>query len=200
MKLGVTHQVIVNDQHGAVLRAVNRISVRIPKVVDNDVFAYLHSNPTLADGLPLFDAAHGNLAPAALLSEDALSAGRVLLALQKELGGEECEADDAYLLHTIQDRTLAEKLLQGVTLSNDTRKPVFNYLMPFWSSKISGAFYQFADPQEFPVIGFSFLSGQEAPYVETHMDFGTRALEIAIVHTYGYGAIGHVGAVKTPAP
>jgi ATP-dependent protease ClpP protease subunit len=200
MQLGVTHQVIVNDELGAVMGALNRISMRISKIEDKDVFGLIQSNPNLSDGLPLFSTANGNLATAGALSKTTLSAGRVLLAAQALITGEESEAEDTILLiGNNSDRLTAAELIFGSNLPNDTRKVLFDYLAPVWSSQITGAFYQFANPVEYPVIGFSYLQGNEAPFIETRQDFGSRSLQIAIVHSYGYGAVGHVGAVKTPA-
>lgn len=199
-RYSIKHHVFVNDELGAVMQALNRVVRRIPKLEDKDIFSYLVSNPNMSDGGPLISTARQTqVATPGALSKTTLSEGRALLAKQKDLTDAAAEAEDKTLLIGIDDLTTAQELLGATAQPNDSRVSIWQYLNPVWSGQISAGFYQFADPEEYPVIGFSRLKGDEAPYIETHQKFGTRGFEMAIVHTYGYGVVGSVGVVYTPA-
>lgn len=198
-KFVITRKVIVNDRLGAVMASLDRAGRRVTLMEDRDIFTYINGTPKLSDGTNLFSVANKTLATAGALAKDTLSAGRALLAQQPDMTGHAVGADDYVLLTSTDDRTDAEELIGAISQPNDTRRTLWQYLTPVHSPLITGAFFQFADPREFPVIGFSNLQGEEAPYIETKTSFGVRNVEMAIVYTYGYGVIGKVGVVKTPA-
>lgn len=198
-KFVITRKVIVNDRLGAVMASLDRAGRRVTLMEDRDIFTYLNGTPKLSDGTNLFSVGNKTLATAGALSKDTLSAGRSLLAKQPDMTGNAVGAEDYVLLTSTDDRTDAEELIGAISQPNDSRRTLWSYLSPVHTPIITGAFFQFADPREFPVIGFSNLQGEESPYIETKQSFGVRNIEMAIVYTYGYGVVGKVGVVKTAA-
>ncbi len=199
-KFVVTRQVLVNDGLGAVMASLNTVGRRVNLLEDRDVFGYIGSGPKLKDGSDLFSVGNKTLAgTAGALSETTLSKGRELLANQQDMNKHPVGAEDSFLLTGTGDRTAAEKLIGAISQPNDARLSLWQYLTPVHTPLITGAFYQFADPRDYPVIGFSNLLGDEAPYIETKTTSGIRSLEMYVVYTYGYGVVGKVGVVKTAA-
>lgn len=197
-KFVITRKVIVNDRLGAFMASLERAGRRITLMEDRDIFTYLNGTPKLSNGANLFSVANKTLATAGALAKGTLSAGRALLAQQPDIDGTPVGAEDSILLTSTDNRTDAEELIGAISQPNDSRLTLWQYLTPVHTPVITVGFFQFADPKEFPVIGFSNLQGEEAPYIETKTSFGVRNLEMAIVYTYGYGVVGKVGVVKTP--
>lgn len=201
-KFVITRKVLVNDRLGAVMGSLDRAGRRVTLTEDRDIFTYINGTPRLSNGSALFSVANKTLATAGAMTggkDGTLSKGRALLAKQEDMTKQPLGIEDSILLFDSDERSNAEEIILSVSQPNDSRAALWSYLTPVHTPKITGAFYQFADPLDYPVIGFSNLQGEEAPYIETKTSFGVRNLEMVIVYTYGYGVIGKVGVVKTPA-
>ncbi|MFV3561657.1 hypothetical protein ACNJFJ_21130, partial [Mycobacterium tuberculosis] len=84
----VSRQMLVNDHLGALADILTAMAGAAAEVEANVLAALINSAPNMADGIPVFDARHNNLAasgvPPTVLS---LDAGRMAMRQQKDLDG-----------------------------------------------------------------------------------------------------------------
>ena len=80
-KIGITRQVLVNDDLGAFTDLSGRIGRAARAFVAGQLVARLEANPVMGDGLAVFHAGHGNIGAATALAEAGLSAARLALRL-----------------------------------------------------------------------------------------------------------------------
>lgn len=202
--INVSRQMIINDDLGGFLRLASMLGRAAARSIENDVYALLASNPTLADGVALFHASHGNIATAAAPTVAVIDGMRQLMAKQKD--------KDSNDFLDIRPSVALVPLSLGGTLRilntsqydhTDTgvlNKPnivagLFGDVID--TPRLSGtAYYMFADPTVEPVLEVNFLNGQEMPYMESQNGFDVDGTSWKIRLDYGVGAVGFRGVVK----
>lgn len=207
--INVSRQMIINDDLQGFLRLAQMLGRSAARSIENDVYALLAENaglgPLLVDGLPLFDAAHGNIAAAAAPTVTQLDLMRQFMAKQKDK-----DAND-YL--DIRPSIALVPLSLGGTMrvlngsqydpdaTNKLQRP--NIVNGLFSNvidtpRLSGtAYYMFANPMDEPTIEVSFLNGIQTPYMETKEGFSVDGTKWKIRLDYGVGAVGFRGAVRS---
>lgn len=207
--IAVTRQMIVNDDMAAftgLLSALGRASARSVEV---DVYALLALNsglgPTQSDSQPLFHSNRSNVGSGAALSAAAIDADRVVMAQQKEPGGNDyADLRPAILLVPVayggQAKVINLSQYDPDTLANKSQmKPnvvagLFRQVVD--TPRLTGTRrYLFADPAIAPVIEVAFLEGQPAPVLESQDGWRTDGAEMRVRFDYGVAAIDWRGAV-----
>lgn len=184
----VTRQAVINDDSGALLRDnPDEMGYAAATFVTEAIIAFIESNPTAPDGLPVFHVNHNNIVTDAL-SEDSLATA---------ISAMENGVDEDGRHNVVRPRTLAVKNVRlelianriirsqntGSTVNVDmaagagsnvfdkgNMNPLAGILPndavvrdPYWSD--SNNWYLFADPNDVPAFATGFLNGKEEPSV-----------------------------------
>ena len=202
-QFGLSRQAIINDDLGAFGDPI-RSMARSAAETEAALFAKLvASNPTMADGSPLFDAVHGNLAPAADTGKPVgtnISNGRIAMRRQKDLDGVTPLATAPKFIVTGPDlETWVEQLLSE-TISParaDDANPFAGKLTPLVEPRFDGpSWYLFADPSLSPVLEYAYLDDLPGPHIETRDGWDVLGTEFRVYMDFGAGAVDWRGGFK----
>lgn len=209
--LQITPEVLINDDLGGITRQAAALGQAAGRTIEKDVYALFAQNggngPTMQDGHPLFDAAHGNIAgaggPPSVAAFDAL---RQLLGAQKDPGGNDFLDITAAIWLGPQSlggtARVVNEAQYDVDVNNKFQVPnksrgMFRDVVD--TPRLAGtAWYGLADAGIEPVFEVAFLDGVQTPTLEQELNFRTDGLAWKAVHRYGAAAIGFRGAVKNP--
>ena len=178
----IRRKAIINDDLGAFTRIPERMGRAARRTVGNLVYAVLTANPTMADGVVLFHADHGNLPTGAAISTAAVDAMRVAMATQADPDGHAAALNInlAYLLvpRALEGRakTTAEAEYEVAFDSNgdgvDTRIPnsVRNTFAVIADARLDAAsaavWYGVANPAMHDTIEVAYLDGNAEPFTD----------------------------------
>jgi hypothetical protein len=209
--IALTRQAIVNDDMGLFNRTSAQVGRAVGLSIEADAYAALAANanlgPTMADGLPLFNAAHNNIGVGAAISMVAIDADRQVMAIQRDPSGNE--------ILDLRPTVLVLPLALGGTARqiNDSQydpdtlagKQLFkpNIVRGLFSEVVdsprlpipSTRRYLFADPSIHPVLEVAFLDGIQEPYLETRDGWEVDGAEWKVRIDYGVGGVDFRGAV-----
>ena len=208
--INVSRQMIVNDDMGAFSRLLTMLGRAAALSVEVDAYAQLALNSGLgptqtSDSQPLFHANRSNVGSGAAISAASLDADTVIMASQKEPGGNDyTDLRPAILLVPIglrgQALVINESQYDPDTLANKSQmKPnmvrgLFRDIVG--TPRITGTRrYLFADPSLAPVFEVAFLEGQASPVLETQDGWRTDGAEMKVRFDYGVAAVDWRGAV-----
>lgn len=208
IKIPFTRVMIINDDLRAFTRTPTLIGMAAKRLENRMVYALLLSNPTMTDGVALFHADHKNLGAAGDINSTTLGAARAAMRQQTGMKGEVIDVMPAFLLAGTKEETTADILLRSAALPNaEMSSGVYNP----WSGKltpvtdplldvtgIEDPFYLVAHPNQAAIIEVSWLLGQESPFVDDEVEFGTGNINYVCRHDFGCGVADHVGGYKVP--
>lgn len=205
-KIGVTRQVIVNDDLGAFADLARRMGQAAAeteaKVLTDLLEANAGNGPKMDDGKQLFHADHGNKAnPGAVPSVDSLSGARLALRSQKGLSGLPIRVTPKYLLVPPTLETPAEQLLTAIAAAKTADvNPFAGSLTLVVEPRLASAtrWYVAADPAEIDGLEFAYLAGGEGPQVESKSGWDVDGVEIRVILDYGAGFVDHRGWHANP--
>ncbi|MFP3979162.1 ClpP-like prohead protease/major capsid protein fusion protein [Marinobacter sp. KMM 10035] len=204
--ISLTRKAIVNDDLGAFIGLSNMLGRAAARTIEAAVYALLAENsgkgPTMDDGKSLFHADHKNIGAAGALSVATLEAMRVLMAGQKDIGGNDfLDLRPANLLVPMGLGGNA-RVINSAEYDPDTsgkmQRP--NMVRGLFSDvidtpRLSGTgFYTFASPAEAPVIEVAFLDGNQEPYLEMQEGFDVDGTKYKVRHDFGVAALDYRGA------
>lgn len=204
--INLSRQAIINDDLGSFVGLSSQLGRASARTIESDVYALLALNsglgPVMDDGLTLFHATHGNIGTGAALSQDSVDADRVLMAQQKEPGGQDFLAlQPAVLLVPAGLRAKAIEVngaeFNELTNKGDRRpnsvRGLYRDIVD--SPRISGTRrYSFAGASEAPVIEVDFLDGNEEPYLENEVGFSVDGTRFKVRHDFGVSVVDFRGA------
>jgi hypothetical protein len=190
--IGVTFQVIVNDDLGAIDRSIRDVAFATAQLKAKLVIAALAAK--LADGKALFHADHKNLADTgAGIDETSLDEARVAMMRQTPPGSTEpLGIVPTILLVPPELQIAAEKMVAAINPASSENVNVFaGKLQVAVEARLAddAQWFLFASPGAYPAVRFLTLAGYEAPAFETSEEF-TRLGTSYRVHW-------HVGAGPT---
>lgn len=208
--INVSRQMIVNDDMGAFSRLLTMLGRAAALSVEVDAYALIGLNaglgPTQTDSQPLFHSANrSNVGSQAALSAAALDADRIIMASQKDVGGNDyTDLRPAVLLVSAslggQARVINLSQYDPDAVANKAlNRPnvvagLFRDVVD--TPRITGnRRYLFADPTIAPVFEVAFLEGQTSPYLETKDGWNTDGAEMKVRFDYGVAAVDWRGAV-----
>lgn len=200
----LSRQAMINDDLGAFLD-MQRIWSRAAMELEGGLLTGLISGvgPILEDdGKALYHADHGNLAPAgSAITVDSLSAGRQALRAQKDLDGTTVlNAVPKHLVVGPAKETEAEKVLAELSAAtSDNVNPFSGKLELVVDPRITGNSWRlFADPNQFPVLEYAHLDGQESVFTDTRTGFDVDGVEFKARIDLGAAATDHRGTYLNP--
>lgn len=200
-KIGITRQVLVNDDLGAFSDLARRMGQGAAETEARILVDLLEANsgsgPKLSDAKALFHADHGNKAGSgAAISDGTLSAARLSLRTQKGIEDRIIRVTPKYLLAPPALETEAEKWLASVSPAKAADvNPFSGSLTLVIEPRLSSAtrWYVTADPAEIDGLEFAYLSGNEGPQVESKSGWDVDGVEIRVILDFGAGFVDHRG-------
>ena len=200
-KIGITRQVLVNDDLGAFADLARRMGQAAAETEARILVTLLEAGsgngPTMSDGKTLFHADHGNKAgTGAAISDATLSAARLALRTQKGIEDRTIRVTPRNLLVPPALETTAEKWLATIAPATAADvNPFSGSLSLVVEPRLSSAtrWYVTADPGEIDGLEFAYLSGAEGPQVESRSGWDVDGVEIRVILDFGAGFIDHRG-------
>lgn len=194
----ISRQAIINDDVSAFTMIPSRMGRAASRVIGDLAYGQITSNPTMGDGIALFNAAHNNLnesgAGGTPLTNDAagvaaLAAMDTAMALQSDVSG------NATGLNILPAFLLVPRVLKRIatSLMSDTTAP--GQANPGVKNSIEGLAEVVADPrldadssvryylaagQQFDTIEVAFLDGVEAPMLEQQQGWTVDGTEYKV--------------------
>lgn len=203
--VGITRQVIINDDLGAFTRIPAMFGQSAATLESDIVWGIITANANMADGVAIFHATHKNLvaAPAAF-SVDALSATRLLMTKQVGLDGKtRLNIRPRHVVLPSELETKAEQLLsslivpqQSTNVTPASMKTLNIVVEPRLSDSSTTAFYTVADPAAVDGLAYAYLEGNEGVYTETRQGFDVDGMEVKVRQDFGAAMIDHRGWAK----
>lgn len=205
-KIGITRQVLVNDDLGAFSDLARRMGQGAAETEARILVDLLEANsgngPKLSDTKTLFHADHGNKAGSgAIISDATLSAARLALRTQKGIEDRTIRVTPKNLLVPPALETTAEKWLAAVAPATAADvNPFAGALSLVVEPRLTSAtrWYITADPGEIDGLEFAYLSGAEGPQVESRSGWDVDGVEIRVILDFGAGFIDHRGWFMNP--
>lgn len=196
-KIGVTRQVLVNDDLGAFADLARRMGQAAAeteaRVLVDLLEGSLGNGPTMSDGKALFHADHSNKAASGgAIADDTLSAARLAMRSQTGLSGQPISVTPKYLLVPPVQETVAEKWLATIAAAKAADvNPFSGSLSLVVEPRLSSAtrWYVSADPGEIDGLEYAYLAGGEGPQVETKAGWDVDGVEIRVILDFGAGFI-----------
>lgn len=201
-KLAITRQMIINDDLDAFTRVPQKMAAASARLENKMVYDILNTNPLMADGDALFDAAHGNLTDA-LLGIDGIGELRKLMRLQTDPSGEDIlNIEPRYLIVPAALEVAAARLKAQLTPNQTSQvnplSNTFDIIVEGYLDATSPSHYfMAADPSEIDTIEYAYLEGEAGPYIESRNGFDVDGLEIKVRHDFAAKPIDHRGLGKS---
>ena len=204
--VGITRQVIINDDLGAFTRIPAGFGVAAATLESDTVWGIITSNPTMGDGVALFHANHANLnsGSGSALGLTGLGAGMAAMAKQKGLDGATAlNVQARYLAVPVALQLTAFQLVAANLAPAQTANVVPEYIRaltpvaePRLDAASTTAWYLFASPDQIDTIEYAYLEGQDGVYIETRQGFEVDGVEIKARLDFGAKAIDWRGMQK----
>lgn len=196
-KIGITRQVLVNDDLGAFADLARRMGQAAAETEAKTLVDLLESGsgngPTMNDNKALFHNDHGNKAASgAVIADTSLSAARLAMRSQTGLSGQRISATPKYLLVPPALETTAEKWLATIAAAKASDvNPFSNSFTLVVEPRLSNAtrWYITADPAEMDGLEYAYLAGGEGPQVESRSGWEVDGVEVRAMLDFGAGFI-----------
>lgn len=201
--IGLTREMIVNDDLGAFTRLASALGWGAANSVDKAVYTYVEANGNMTDGGALFNATavttaggHANLAGSGgAVTVATLAAGEAAVAAQKDpslatvLG-----IRPRFLVVPYGKKQIAWEVLNSPTDVASSNSAKRNYAATLGLELIAApnltnatAWYLFADKGT-PCVEVAFLDGQQSPYIEEDVEFMTDEMRMKVRLDFGVAA------------
>lgn len=201
--IGLTREMVVNDDLGAFTRLASALGWAAANSVDKAVYTYVEANGTLTDGGALFNSTavsttggHANLASAnAAVTVSSIAIGEAAMAAQADpsratvLG-----LRPRFLVVPYGKKQIAWEVLNSPTDVASSNSAKRNYAASLGLELVaapnltgSTAWYLFADKNT-PCIEVAFLDGQQTPYIEEDVEFMTDEMRMKVRLDFGVAA------------
>lgn len=206
--INISREAIINDDMGAFTGLASNLGRAAKRTVEADVYATLALNagmgPTLADGVSLFHANHGNVSTGAP-TVASFEAARVVMSAQKDISSNDYLALSPAVWLGPDGIVGAAKVVINSTYDPDaTNKLQRANIAANMVSSIIGTprltgtpWFFFADPQQAPVIEVAFLDGIDTPYLELENGFDVDGARWKVRMDYGIAGVDYRGAIRS---
>lgn len=205
--VNVTRQMLINDDLGAFLRITGMMGRSAARSIEAAMYDLIKQNgglgPNMSDGLPLIDAAHGNIGASGAYSETTIQSGIDVMSLQKDLSGNDYLDLNPEILLIPKGLKVAAIKLNINDYENGANKfaqaniykGLFRDIVD--TPRLSGTrHYMLADPAVAPVFEINFLDGNETPFMDERNEFYVDGVAWKIRHDWGVAAIDWKGIVS----
>lgn len=204
--MGISRQAIINDDMDAFTRIPAAFGAAAADLESDLVYANLSGSVTMADGVALFHATHGNLAGTGTAVDEAnLAAAYRAMGAQKGLEGRLIRAMPEYIIVPPGKRSVeARKQVTATTPSSTSGVNTFaSRLTVVEEPRLIPAsgndpWFLAADYNRVDTVEYAYLDGQDGVYTETRMGFERDGMEIKARHDFATKAIDWLGLYKNP--
>lgn len=209
-----TWELIINDDLDALSRIAQLQGAAARRTQNQTVYNVLFDNNPMADGTPIFDAAHGNLGSGAP-SVASLNAAYTAMRLQTGLDGSTVlnispsyiiipaalEATVYQLLNSTADPSVGGDTTGSSGVANiygpSGARNLTVVVDPVLDGNSSTAWYLAAQNSMVDTVELSFLSGENTPVLENEFDMRRDSYYYKIRQTWGSACIDHRGLYKS---
>lgn len=202
---------LINDDLGAIANQFNGIGSTAGRSIENAVYSFILSNPTLADGKKLFDKTRGNILDAAPMTAEAWEKAKLALANQKAVNTTGDKNSDEFLdlrpelLLTSVTNESKVRALNVATVIQSTGEAVpqstngmFTPDRVIATQRLDGkgSFY-FAPRTDAQNITVGFV-GSDEPAITMLEDFYSGDPQVRVQLDFGLGVQNYRGVVFAP--
>lgn len=189
----ITNQALVND-HLDLLTDIARkmergAGERFRAVLLEPLLANSGAGQTMADGLTMFHATHGNLAgTGAALSIPSLSGARLAMRKQKGLNGELFAIEPWGMVVPAELETAAQQVLAEIQAAKSSDANPFSGALELIVEPgltDPAAWYLVGNPATNDGLAHAFLDGQRTPRVESRPGWNTLGMEFRLTWAIG---------------
>ncbi|WNG37876.1 hypothetical protein F0U61_32490 [Archangium violaceum] len=202
-------ELVVNDRLGAWLKTQPALGQAARRLEATLIYSLFKENsgagPTMQDGIPLFNAAHKNLAAPSALNAAGLGAARLLMRRQTALEGGHLGLTPRFLVVSPEQETDAEILLASTTRTiaagteSDPQAWIRNLQLVVESRLDGSAFYVACGAEQVDTIVLARLEeNAEGPVIEEEREFIRDAMRMKVRHVAGAKVLDWRGLVKVP--
>ena len=197
--IAITWEAIINDDLSAFTRIPQRLGLAGAQLESKVVYDLLLSNPTMADGVAVFHATHGNLAgTGTAITVASLAAARQAMRNQTSLGGNYLNVEPRYLVVGPAKELEAYQFTSSnyVPATAGNINPVNNTaLIVVVDPRITdNRWYLFAQPGLVDTIEYAYLEGEAGMFIETREGFEVDGMEIKGRLVFGAAFVDYRGA------
>ncbi|MCM1567800.1 MAG: Mu-like prophage major head subunit gpT family protein [Dehalobacter sp.] len=190
---GLTRQAIINDDIGALTKTPAAYARAAARGINRLVYMQLGANPVIYDSVPLFNAAHGNVAAApGAINVANVGSGKAAMRQQRGLRGlEALNIGPKFLLVPAARETVAQQFISRalVATTQGAVNPLANILEPVVDAELDPysltAWYLAADPHEADTIEVTYLNEKDLPTIESQVGFDYLGVKWRIFIDYG---------------
>lgn len=199
----ISWESIINDDLSAFNRMPQAFANKAAQKQSDLVYAILLSNPAMADGNNLFDAAeHGNtISPGTIINVANLGIARALVREQKDPNGSVLNLIPKMLLVGSANEMLALQYSSSnyVSAKSSDINVWAGTLKPIIEPRVTGnKWFLLCDPGQIDTIETAFLDGEEEIFTENKWDFSRDAFAMKARMVFAAKAIDHRGMFYNP--
>ena len=180
-----TEEMMINDSLGAFTNLADHFGRSAANLESDIVWGVFTSNPAMGDGVALFHANHGNLSAAGgAIAEATLDAAEQAMGAQTDAAGKAANIRAKFLVVPPTHQLTAKKMLTAVTAGKTGDVNVYSNAMDLIVEQrlkpAAGAvpWYMAADPNNWDVIEYAYLDGEEGVKTTTRVGFEVDGLEV----------------------
>jgi hypothetical protein len=183
----------VNDDLGAFTDVPRSFGVAARDFENSALVAKIIANPTMSDGIALFNTAHGNTSPGPAINITSLSVARVAMRKQKGLSGRLIDVTPRFVLVPPELETAAEHQLADLQATQSDNVNPFSNLTLVVEPRLKSPtrWYVVADPALVDGLEYACLEGAPGPQIETRVGFEVDGIQIKVRLDFGCAWIDH---------
>lgn len=213
-QFSMTREAFINDDVGFITTMPGAYSASAKRTINKQVYSILFNNPTIFDGVPLFDDAHGNLiGDGAAPSINTLQAIMLKLLGQKDPFGESIMVQPRFVIVPVGYGFLMSQILQTAQIDvegigSHTANALYQYrnrlqvVEEGTLNALAGAnkapWFVAGDPTTGRSIQVDYLNGQETPTIRRLEVAGKLGFVWDIWLDWGITAVDFRGIAKNP--
>lgn len=202
--IALSRQALVNDDMGAFMALAQDMGRAAKLSIETDVYALLAANPTMSDGIALFNASHSNIGTAGLPTVSNFDEVRRLMASQRDISGNDfLDIRPAHWVGAMSQGGAA-RVVNGSQYdpTANAGQQRANIALGLFRSitdtpRITGTlWYAFADKTVAPALEVAFLNGVQEPFIDSEQGWRMDGTEWKVRLDYGVAAVNWRSAVR----
>ncbi len=187
--LGFSRQAYVNDELGALNDLTRRMGLAAAAFEAQFLTNLVTANANMKDGVPVFNAAHGNLATTGtVISSTNLSTARLAMRSQTEMSGVLINVVPRWLVVPAALETLAEQTVTAIRAVQVENVNIWSSLLGVVvEPRLTDAkkWYLVADPAQIEGLEYAYLDGEQGPQIFSEIGFDIDGLRFKIRLDFG---------------
>lgn len=203
----VTRKALINDDLGQITQNARRLGQGIVREIANSVYDVFKMNPTMKDGVALFNVAHNNIVTAGdgTVSVTNIAAALTRMAQQTNKFGKRLSIRPNYLLAPLEMAAQAETFFISEMIGT-AEKPTTRNIFHGMFSRVYEPRLGDISPNEFYMVGprdmgvlVGYLENNRTPYTEIDKGFDVDAVKYKVRFEYGIKALDYRNFIKVVA-